>query len=147
QLVAEAVEAGVYNDAYVFRVVPGFVVQFGIPGDPKLSEKWSENTIKDEPVKHSNKRGTVTFAKKTIPNTRTTQIFVNLSDENTRLDSMGFAPFGEVVEGMEVVDKFNAEYGGAPSDEQMRIQLEGNKFLAAKYPKLDKIEKAEIVKE
>ena len=141
----EAVEAGVYNDATLFRVVPGFVVQFGIPGDPKEAAKWRDNTIKDDAVTQSNKRGTITFAT-AGPNSRTTQVFINLGN-NANLDSMGFAPFGEVVEGMDVVEKFNSEYADRPTSTQMQIQTQGNAFLDKQFPGLDKIENAEVMSE
>lgn len=141
----ELVESGYYSDNRIFRVVPGFVVQFGMHGDPETSRIWSEKRIADDRVTQSNKRGTVTFAT-SGPDSRTTQIFINLGD-NQNLDSRpgNFAPFGEVVEGMDIVDSFNAEYAEAPSREQPRIMAGGNKFLDAQYPGLDSIVKATIV--
>jgi peptidyl-prolyl cis-trans isomerase A (cyclophilin A) len=136
------VSSGLYDDCKFFRVVPGFMVQFGIHGDPKVAAKWQNATIKDDPVMKSNKRGYVTFAKRGIPNTRTTQIFVNYKD-NQFLDPMGFAPFGQIVEGMDVVDKIYSKYGETP--DQGRIQSEGNKYLNADFPKLDGVKKATIV--
>ncbi len=127
------VKHGYYNDGRFFRVVPKFMVQFGINGDPKIQEPWREANIADDPVTQSNKRGYVTFAKRNPPNSRTTQVFINF-DDNSRLDRDGFAPFGQVVSGMEIVDKINAEYGEQP--DQGRLQLEGNAYLAKEFPRL-----------
>lgn len=138
------VSSGLYDDCKFFRVIPGFMVQFGINGDPKVSEKWRENTIKDDPVVKSNKRGFVTFAKSGIPNSRTTQIFINFGD-NSNLDSMGFSPFGKVVEGMDIVDKIYSGYGENARGVQEQVQTRGNEYLNAKFPKLDGIKKATIV--
>ncbi|HKQ60860.1 MAG TPA: peptidylprolyl isomerase [Candidatus Polarisedimenticolaceae bacterium] len=140
------VKNGFYNDARFFRVISGFMVQFGISGDPAISKDWQTARIKDDPVNQSNKRGYLSFAT-SGPNSRTTQVFINFND-NVRLDGMGFAPFGQVVEGMSVVDKLYAGYGeGAPQGkgpEQGRIQAEGNVYLVAKFPELDYIKKATI---
>ena len=142
----ELVEDGFFDGARFFRVVEDFVVQFGIAADPKASAKWRK-AISDDPVKASNVRGTVTFAT-SGPNSRTTQLFINLRD-NTRLDSMGFAPVGRVVEGMDVVDRLYGGYGeGAPHGKgprQDRIQSEGETYLARDFPLLDRIERAVIV--
>lgn len=138
----DAVEAGVYNDAGFFRVIPGFVVQFGIAGDPKLSAQWSENGILDEPVKTTNAPGTVTFAKSSAPNSRTTQMFINLGD-NVRLDGMGFSPIGKIVEGMEVVMAINPEYKQDPDQEL--IQEKGSAYLRENFPNMDFINTATIV--
>ena len=127
------VKHGYYNDSRFFRVVPGFMVQFGINGDPKLQDAWREANIADDPVTQSNKRGFVTFAKRNMPNSRSTQVFINFKD-NAPLDGQGFAPFGQVISGMEVVDKINAEYGEEP--DQGRIQFEGNAYLAKEFPRL-----------
>ena len=136
-----AVKQGFYDDCRFFRVVPDFVVQFGINGDPKTQTKWREAKIKDDPVKASNKRGTLTFAT-AGPGTRTTQLFINLGD-NSRLDAMGFAPFGKVIKGMDVVDKLTSKYGQMP--QQGQIQAEGNTYLKKNFPDMDFIKKATIV--
>lgn len=131
-----------FNDVRFFRVVPNFMVQFGINGDPAVQKNWREATIKDDPVVESNKRGFVTFAKTGAPDSRTTQLFINFKD-NTFLDNQGFAPFGRVIEGMDVVDKINAEYREQP--EQGAIQSQGNTYLKARFPNLDYIKSAKIV--
>ncbi len=138
----EVVESGFYDGCRFFRVVPGFVVQFGINGDPAEHAQWKQ-PIADDPPGHSNTLGTVTFAI-SGPNTRTTQIFINLGN-NGRLDAQGFSPFGEVVEGMENVRKINPEYGEDPKQQQ--IELQGNAYLEAAFPKLDYITSAKIVGE
>lgn len=140
----EAVEAGIYNEARFFRVIPDFVVQFGIPGDPEVAKQWRERTIQDEPVKTSNARGTVTFAMSSAPNSRTTQVFINLRD-NTQLDAMGFAPFGKVVKGMDVVESFNSEYLDQPTGKQYEIQTRGNAYLKEYFPNLDYIKEAKVL--
>jgi peptidyl-prolyl cis-trans isomerase A (cyclophilin A) len=136
------VKHGYYNDGRFFRVVPNFMVQFGINGNPKIQSVWREANITDDPVTQSNKRGFITFATRG-PNTRTTQVFINFKD-NAFLDGQGFAPFGQVVSGMEIVEKINSAYGERP--DQGRIQAEGNAYLAKEFPKLDFIRKATIVK-
>lgn len=138
----ELVKEGFYNDNRFFRVVPGFVVQFGLSGDPAVNAKWRTNTIKDEKATQSNTAGMVTFAKGG-PNSRTTQIFVNLGNDNTFLDSMGFPPFGKVVEGMDVVKAINSQYGEQPN--QQMIQMQGNAYLNQAFPKLDFVRSAKIV--
>jgi peptidyl-prolyl cis-trans isomerase A (cyclophilin A) len=134
------VQSGYFNGARFFRVVPGFVVQFGLNPDPKVTNAWRQTNLQDDPVRRSNGRGFLTFAT-AGPNTRTTQLFINLGD-NVRLDQMGFSPFGLVTEGMETVDKINAEYGESP--QQPNIEAEGEAYLAANFPKLDKIIMATI---
>jgi len=142
------VKHGFYDNDRFFRVISGFMVQFGINGDPQVSARWREANIPDDPVKTSNKRGMITFAT-AGPNTRTTQVFINFGD-NSQLDGMGFAPFGQVVSGMDVVDRINAEYGeGAPrgrGPEQGRLQMEGNAYLAKGFPRMDYVKKATIVR-
>lgn len=136
------VRNGFYDEQRFFRVVPNFVVQWGLSGNPKLNQVWHRAHILDDPVVQSNTRGRITYAKTNQPNTRTTQLFINLGD-NANLDGMGFAPFGEVVEGIEVVDAINAEYGQQPS--QGQIAMNGNAYLAENFPNLDYIIKAEII--
>ena len=142
------VRNGFFDDVRFFRVISGFMAQFGIHGTPAVQSAWRAASLKDDPVRQSNKRGTVTFAT-AGPNTRTTQFFINFGD-NTGLDKQGFAPFGEVVSGMGVVDKINAEYGeGAPrgkGPDQGRLQSEGNAYLNKEFPKLDYIKSATIAK-
>jgi peptidyl-prolyl cis-trans isomerase A (cyclophilin A) len=142
------VKNGYYDGCSFFRVVYGFMVQFGINGDPALNAIWSEARIPDDPVTQKNLRGMVTFAT-AGPGTRTAQVFINYADKNTNLDGQGFAPFGKVVEGMDVVNKLFSGYGeGAPSGhgpDQNRIQKEGNAYLAKSFPKLDAIKTATIV--
>ena len=124
---------GYYDDCRFFRVVKGFMVQFGINGDPQINASWRAARIEDDRGKESNKRGYVTFAH-AGPNTRTTQLFINHAD-NTFLDAQGFPPFGKVIKGMDVVDAINDEYGENP--DQRRIQLEGNAYLNQTFPNLD----------
>ena len=137
------IRGGFYTDAAFFRVLPRFVAQFGIPARPDVSEVWRNARIIDDKVLQSNKRGTLTFAT-AGPNTRTTQIFINFSD-NAGLDGQGFAPFGQVLEGMEIVDKFFSGYGESP--DQQRIETQGKAYLDRNFPNLDRILKAEIMKE
>jgi peptidyl-prolyl cis-trans isomerase A (cyclophilin A) len=142
------VKNGFYDNVRFFRVISGFMVQFGIHGDPKISAPWRAAQIKDDPVRQSNKRGYITYAM-AGPNTRTSQVFINFGD-NGSLDSQGFSPFGRVVSGMNVVDVLNAEYGeGAPrgrGPDQSRMQMEGNAYLAKDFAKLDYIKKAIVEK-
>ena len=142
------VKNGFYDDTRFFRVVSGFMVQFGINGDPNVAARWRSATIKDDPVKQSNKRGTITFAT-AGPDTRTSQVFINFAD-NSPLDRQGFSPFGQVTSGMSVVDALHSGYGeGAPSGrgpEQGRIQGEGNAYLKKDFPNLDYVKKATIEK-
>jgi peptidyl-prolyl cis-trans isomerase A (cyclophilin A) len=142
------VKNGFYDNARFFRVIGGFMVQFGINADPKLSALWRNARINDDPVKQSNKRGLITFAT-AGPNTRTTQVFVNYGD-NAALDSQGFAPFGQIISGMNIVDGLFNGYGeGAPhgnGPEQGRVQSEGNAYLIKEFPKLDYIKTATIEK-
>jgi peptidyl-prolyl cis-trans isomerase A (cyclophilin A) len=138
------VKNGFFDGVKFFRVVPNFVVQFGIHGDPSLASKWLNSNITDDPVKAKNVRGAITYAKSGAPNSRSTQLFINLKD-NTNLDPMGFAPFG-TVDGMDVVDKLYQGYGETLTQLQGQIAAQGNAFLEKNYPKLDGIKKATIVK-
>jgi peptidyl-prolyl cis-trans isomerase A (cyclophilin A) len=135
------VRHGFFSNASFFRVVPGFVVQFGLNADPAVNKVWKDAKIQDDPVKGTNKRGTLVFAT-AGPNTRTTQLFINFGD-NGRLDGMGFAPFGEVVEGMDVVDKIYAGYGEQPNQELITEQ--GDAYISKSFPKIDKIKLARVV--
>ncbi len=140
------VKNGFYDNDRFFRVIAGFMVQFGINGDPKVSAVWREARIKDDPVRQANQRGYLSFAT-AGPNTRTTQVFINFGD-NRALDRMGFAPFGRVVSGMDAVDALYSGYGeGAPSGngpDQQRVQSQGNAYLTKDFAKLDYIKKATI---
>jgi peptidyl-prolyl cis-trans isomerase A (cyclophilin A) len=140
------VKNGFFDNARFFRVISGFMVQFGINGDPAVSAKWRDANIQDDPVRQSNRRGMITFATAGA-NTRTTQVFINFAD-NSNLDGMGFAPFGKVVSGMKVVDALYAGYGeGAPrgnGPDQGRLQAQGNAYLMKDYPRMDYIKKATI---
>jgi peptidyl-prolyl cis-trans isomerase A (cyclophilin A) len=140
------VRRGFYDDTRFFRVLRNFVVQFGISGDPAVSSRWRTATIPDDAVKESNRRGTITFAT-SGPNTRTTQVFINLAD-NVRLDGMGFAPFGRVVSGMDVVDRLYDAYGeGTPrgnGPDQQLIESQGNAYLEGSFPRLDHIRSARV---
>jgi peptidyl-prolyl cis-trans isomerase A (cyclophilin A) len=135
------VKNGFYDNCRFFRVLPGFMVQFGINGDPAIQRNWVNAGIPDEKVTQGNTRGFVSFAKSAAPNSRTTQVFINFVD-NSRLNRDGFAPFGKVISGMEVVDKIYSAYGQTP--DQGRIQSEGNAYLTKSFPKLDYIKKATI---
>jgi peptidyl-prolyl cis-trans isomerase A (cyclophilin A) len=132
-----------YDGLKFFRVVPGFVVQWGIHGDPSIATTWLKATIPDDPVKESNKRGFVTYAKSNAANSRSVQLFINLGD-NVSLDGQGFAPFGQVTEGMDVVDKLYGDYGEGLTKLQGRIAEEGNAFLEKNYSQLDSIKKATV---
>ena len=138
------VKNGFYDDCRFFRVVPNFMVQFGINGDPDVQSHWrgAAANLTDDPVKQSNKKGYITFAT-SGKDSRTTQVFINFKD-NTFLDSQGFSPFGEVTSGMDVVEKITDQYGEKPN--QGSIQQNGNTYLKASFPKLDYIKKATIQK-
>jgi peptidyl-prolyl cis-trans isomerase A (cyclophilin A) len=137
---------GFFSGVRFFRVIPGFMAQFGINGNPAVTAAWNKVELKDDPAtKQSNMRGFITYGTTGRPNTRGTQVFINYKD-NSFLDPQGFVPFGQVVEGMEVVDMLYSEYASKPQDAQSRISAEGNKFLVATFPKLDFIKIATVVK-
>ena len=137
------VRAHFFDGVTFFRVVKGFVVQFGISPDPAVSSAWQSATIKDDPVKASNTLGTITYAD-AGPNTRSTQVFVNLGN-NAALDSRGFSPFGRVTSGMTVVDSLYSGYGEKPSGYQPQIVSGGNAFLRKRFPLLDRVLTARLV--
>lgn len=142
------VEAGFYNDSRFFRVIKGRFAQFGIPGDPTTAAIWRTQSIPDDPVRASNVRGTFAFAM-TGPNARTTQIYINTGDQ-LRQDAMGFAPFGKVVQGMEVIDSLYSGYGetsggGMRAGHQGKLFEEGNTYLDRNFPNLDKLFTCEIL--
>ncbi len=138
---------GFFEGVHFFRVIEGFMAQFGIHGDPAVAARWRQAQIADDPVMQSNLREAVTFAMTGQPDSRTTQLFINLAD-NTNLDGMGFAPFGRVVEGMDVVNQLYSGYGdGAPGGngpDQNRIQEEGSQYLTSDFPELDSVLRAMI---
>lgn len=142
------VNNGFYDGVAFFRVIEGFMVQFGIHGDPLVSASWQTSQIQDDTPMQSNARGTASFAMTSQPNSRTTQIFINFGD-NSNLDSYGFAPFGTVTEGMDVVDQLYSGYGeGAPQGtgpDQLRFTDEGNAYLQSEFPELDYVERAIII--
>ena len=143
------VSNGFYDDVRFFRVISGFMAQFGIHGDSAVAAAWRPQRIDDDPVMQSNTRGFVTYAMGGA-NTRTTQIFINFGD-NSRLDDMGFSPFGQVVEGMEVVDQIYSDYGDTEprgtGPNPRSIQLRGNDYLNDDFPNLDFVRQATIVSE
>jgi peptidyl-prolyl cis-trans isomerase A (cyclophilin A) len=138
------VRARFFDGDEFFRVVKGFVVQFGISGFPAVSSAWQNANIKDDPVKASNTTGTITFAD-AGPNTRTTQVFVNLTN-NASLDSQGFAPFGKVTKGMAIVNKLYGGYGETVTNLQGNIAAQGNAFLTKRFPKLDAVLSARVLR-
>lgn len=142
------VKNGYYDDCRFFRVIDGFMVQFGINGNPDIQSHWRNAGIPDDPVRESNERGYVSFAMSGLPNSRTTQVFINFAN-NSNLDSSGFAPFGRVVEGMGSVEDIYSDYGeGAPrgrGPDQQTIQTQGNAYLTASFPEMDYINRATIV--
>lgn len=139
------VDIGFYKEIVIFRAIDGFMFQFGIHGDTAVSEKWSESNFKDDPnAGVSNKPGYLTFAKSGQPNSRSTQIFVNLGN-NAFLDSDNFTPFAQIIEGTDVILKINSEYGENSREVQGNFQAQGNKYILKKYPKLDIIKSASFV--
>jgi peptidyl-prolyl cis-trans isomerase A (cyclophilin A) len=141
-------KSGFFDDERFFRVIGGFMAQFGVSGDPAVNNAWKDRSMPDDPVAHSNERGTVAFAAKSAPNSRSTQLFISYRD-NSNLDGMGFAPIGRVTEGMAVVDSLYSGYGeGAPEGngpDQFKAQAEGNAYLKRDFPKLDYITKATLI--
>jgi len=135
------VKNGFFTNSAFFRVVPGFIVQFGLGPNPEVNKVWEMAAIKDDPVKNSNKRGTLVFAT-AGPNTRTTQLFINFRD-NAGLDGQGFAAFGEVSQGMEVVDMITSMYGERPDQGQIRDQ--GDAYIMKNFPMIDKIKTAKVL--
>ncbi len=138
----QLVKGGYYDQCRYFRVVPGFMVQFGMNGDPAVQQQWDQK-IPDDPVARSNKRSYVTFATSGA-DSRTTQVFINF-DNNASLDAQGFAPFGKVIEGMENVDAIESKYGESP--QQPNIQAGGNAYLQQNFPELDFVKKMSVVSE
>jgi cyclophilin family peptidyl-prolyl cis-trans isomerase len=141
------VRAGFFDDSRFFRVVPDFIVQFGVPGDPAVTRVWRDRTFPDDPEREPNRRGTVAFAM-TGADDRRTQLYINLRD-NSRIDGQGFAVLGRVVEGMDVVDSLYAGYGetsggGMRAGRQQRLLEEGNAWLDREFPRLDRILRARI---
>jgi peptidyl-prolyl cis-trans isomerase A (cyclophilin A) len=139
--VYQLISSGFFDQARFFRVLPRFVAQFGLPADPRRSQPWKQ-PIPDDPVRQSNAHGTVTFAT-AGPNTRTTQLFINLAD-NARLDALGFAPIGRVTKGLPIADGLNSQYGESPM--QDAIEKQGNGYLNRTFPKLDYIIRARVVR-
>jgi homoserine O-acetyltransferase len=142
------VQAGFFDDSRFARVVPNFIVQFGIPGDPRVTAEWKDRQLHDDPVRHANARGTIAYAM-IGPNTRTHQFFISRVD-NTRLDAQGFSPLGEVVDGMDAVDRIYSGYGetsggGMRAGKQQEVLAQGNAWLDANFPKLDRLIRARIV--
>lgn len=137
------VKNGFYDDARFFRVLDGFMAQFGLNGDPAIQNAWQTAALRDETVTQSNLRGFVSFTQENMPNTRYTMVFINYRD-NGNLDGQGFAPFGQIVSGMEVVDELYSGYGRQNQPDQRRILREGNAYLAQEYPLLDYIKTARI---
>ncbi len=142
------VRHGFYDDSRFYRVVSGFIVQFGLPGNPEVTPHWLDATMVDDPVEASNVRGTIAYAM-TGPDTRTTQVYISLVD-NTRLDEQGFTPFGRIVEGMDVVDQLYGGYGenaggGLRRGDQSKIYAEGNAHLDRDFPELDRLINATVV--
>jgi cyclophilin family peptidyl-prolyl cis-trans isomerase len=142
--------AGFFDDSRFFRVVAGFVAQFGVAGDPAVTAAWRDRTIPDDPVRRSNVRGTIAYAM-TGPGTRSTQLYINLAD-NTRLDGQGFAPIGSVAAGMDAVDRLYAGYGeraggGMRGGQQGKLLAGGNAWLDAEFPRLDRLLRVRILEE
>lgn len=139
------VKHGYFNGVEFFRVVPGFVVQFGLTGSPTVNKAWENANIMDDPVAQTNAAGTITFAQTGSPNSRSTQVFINLGD-NAGLDhsGQGFAPFGKILSGMDVVQSLYSGYADQPTNHQDEITNQGNAYLQKNFPKLDSIKSAKI---
>lgn len=141
------VRIGYFQDIAIFRAIRGFMFQFGIHGDPKISAKWSEATFKDDRAAGiSNRKGFITFAKSSLPNSRSTQFFINLGN-NSNLDDMGFTPFGQVTKGLSVIDKINTEYGENRSGVQGNFTAKGNDYIKKQFPRIDFIKSITLIKE
>lgn len=145
----QLVQAGYFDDSRFYRVVPGFIAQFGVAGDPAVARAWKDRPIDDDSVRASNVRGTIAFAMNG-PNTRTTQLFISLVD-NSRLDAQGFSTLGRVVSGMDVVDRLYGGYGenaggGIRGGRQGRMMAEGNAHLDRDYPMLDRLVRASVTR-
>jgi peptidyl-prolyl cis-trans isomerase A (cyclophilin A) len=144
----ELVKAGFYDGDRFFRVVRGFMVQFGINGDPATNRTWAAINIPDDRPTQANARGTLSYAATGMPNSRSTQLFINFKDNSESLNPQGFAPLGQVIEGMDVVDDLYAGYGemapNGPGPDTTQLQIEGNGYLTTKFPHLDYIKKATI---
>jgi peptidyl-prolyl cis-trans isomerase A (cyclophilin A) len=145
----ELVKGGYYNNNAFFRALKGYIVQWGINGDPKVYQHWDHVKIDDDPPKVPNKTGSVVFAKPGAPNARTTHVFINLADNSGNLDSQGFTPFGEVIEGLDNISNLYMDYGDGPPDgqgpDQEAAARGGNAYLKKDFPKLDYINKATIL--
>jgi peptidyl-prolyl cis-trans isomerase A (cyclophilin A) len=144
----ELTTSGFFDGSRFFRVRPKFAVQFGISKDPKVNELWQQLQMPDDPVKQSNKRGYVSFAMRG-PSTRTTQVFVNLRD-NKNLDSSGFAPFGRIVEGLDIIEKLYSAYGevsplGGSGPDPAKLQVMGDEYAQRSFPRLDTINSAKVI--
>jgi peptidyl-prolyl cis-trans isomerase A (cyclophilin A) len=145
----ELVRAGYYNNNAFFRVLKDYIVQFGMNGDPKITARWNERPIKDDPPKVPNKTGSVVFAKPSSPDARTTHVFINIHDNSDNLDAQGFTPFGEVIQGLDNVMNLYMDYGDGPpggsGPDQEAMGSGGNVYLKKNFPKLDYIVKATII--
>jgi peptidyl-prolyl cis-trans isomerase A (cyclophilin A) len=143
------VKGGYYNNNAFFRALKGYIVQWGINGDPKVYHHWADVRINDDPPKVPNKTGSVVFAKPAAPNARATHVFINLADNSGNLDAQGFTPFGEVIEGLDNVANLYMDYGDGPPDgqgpDQEAAATGGNAYLKKNFPKLDYINKATIL--
>jgi peptidyl-prolyl cis-trans isomerase A (cyclophilin A) len=142
------VKVGFFTNVSFYRVIAGALIQFGAPPSPAVAKAWSTATIQDDPVKQSNTAGAITFAK-AGPNSRTTQVFINLQD-NTQYDGMGFAPFGKVTEGLDVVKSLYSGYGdmaeqGGRGPSQVQLAAEGKPYLDKNFPQLDSIKSATVI--